>query len=149
MASRLSCAFYLFIDNLIAFGPETISFIEKYWYLTKLWAIFLQFKLSHFGSVEMKYFIGAQQTIIYRLVMRNLRYKAYFLILGLFWWEKSLCLQNRNKNLPHRVNLLGQLLFRDHAVKTFRALCTLKKGTAGIRPIYNINLMCDKASMAD
>ena len=36
------------------------------------------------GSIGLKFCMGVQQTIIYRLVMRNLSYDAYFSVL-IFW----------------------------------------------------------------
>ena len=75
-----------------------------------------------FGQIELKFFMGVQETIIYRLVMRNLRNDAYFLIfdfLGHFGRENGrvhhacpigMGPPNLTKMLAHWVDLLGQPL---------------------------------------
>ena len=75
--------------------------------------------------------MGAQETIIYRLVMRNLSY-AYFSFLS-FWtslagkWElatprapNGLGLPVLTKKLSHWVDLVGFPLSRNHVLEMFR-----------------------------
>ena len=54
------------------------SYGQKFWACPYLGIRFL--------PIGLKYFMGAQETIIYRLVMRNLSYKAYLLFL--FFWPQ-------------------------------------------------------------
>ena len=76
--------------------------------------------------------MGVQETIIYRLVMRNLSYATYFSVL-IFWATfggkmgvdttcapNGLGPSNPTKKLAHWMDLLGQPLFRNHVFEIFR-----------------------------
>ena len=74
--------------------------------------------------IGLKFLMGVQETIIYRLVMRNISYGAYFsfLIFLATFWEKmgvatiltpnDLGPPNPIKKLDHCVDLLGQPISR-------------------------------------
>ena len=72
------------------------------------------------GPIGLKYLMGVQETMIYRLVMRNLSYDAFiFDFLGHFLRENgrapnSLWPPNPTKKLAHWVDLLGQPLSLGH-----------------------------------
>ena len=84
------------------------------------------------GPIGLKFFIGGQETIIYRLVMRILCYDAYFSVL-IFWATfggkvgvattralNGLRPPNQTKTLAHLVDLLGQPLSQNHIFEIFR-----------------------------
>ena len=79
-----------------------------------------------------KFFMGIQETIIYRLVVRNPNYDTYFsflMFLATFGMKMGkatthtlygLGLPNPTKNLAHQVDLLSQPLSRNHDFEIFR-----------------------------
>ena len=75
-----------------------------------------------FWPIELKFFMGTQETIIYRLVLKNLGFGPY-LLFSIFWvltkgvapqWP-----QNPTKKLTHLVEILGHLLSRNHVSNFF------------------------------
>ena len=101
--------------------------------------------------------MGTQETIIYRLVMRNHSFGPY-LPFSIFWALRGpkkgrgptrtgmgLGPQNLTIKLAHWVDLLGQLLFRNHDFEIWRPEPPpLKSRTCKIKvrsPYYNIKLM--------
>ena len=82
-----------------------------------------------FGPIAVKFFMGAQKTSVYRIVIKNPSYDAYFssfLMRKCVWWPRAplpsigLGPPNTNKNLAYRVHLLGQLLSRNHVFLNFQ-----------------------------
>ena len=95
--------------------------------------------------------MGAQETIIYRLVMRNPSYDANFSFLIFFLCAtfggkmdvaatrapyNGLRPQNPTKMLTHRVDLLGQPLSRKHVFEIFRGKPPLN------RRIFDVTFIC-------
>ena len=78
--------------------------------------------LVFFWPIELKFFMGTQETIIYRLVLKNLGFGPY-LLFSIFWvLTKGVAPQgpqNPTKNLTHLVEILGHLLSRNHVSNFF------------------------------
>ena len=75
-----------------------------------------------FWPIELKFFMGTQETIIYRLVLKNLGFGPY-LLFSIFWvLTKGVAPQgpqNPTKKLTHLVEILGHLLSRNHVSNFF------------------------------
>ena len=75
-----------------------------------------------FWPIEQKFFMGTQETIIYRLVLKNLGFGPY-LLFSIFWvLTKGVAPQgpqNPTKKLNHLVDILGHLLSRNHVSNFF------------------------------
>ena len=105
--------------------------IANFWYLTKFSPnkafipIFGHKVFGHnspiCGPIGLKILMVTQETIIYRLVMRNQSYNAYFWFLATFGTKMGVAttcalnvlgLQDPTKRLAHWVDLLGLSLSR-------------------------------------
>ena len=77
-----------------------------------------------FWPIGLKFFMGTQETIIYRLVLKNLGFGPY-LVCSIFWaLTKGVALQvwgfkKPIKKLTHLMDLLGHLLSRNHVSNFF------------------------------
>ena len=72
-----------------------------------------------FWPIELKFFMGTQETIIYRLVLKNLGFGPYLLFLGPHKGRCPTGASKPTKNLTHLVEILGHLLSRNHVSNFF------------------------------
>ena len=107
-------------------------------------------------------FMVAQKTIIYRLVMRNLSYEAYFSVL-IFWATfggkmgvattrapNGLGPLKTTKKLAQRVSLLGhEPIFRNHVFEIFRGEPPLNEKQKIIFYLTIIRSLCEHCSIFD
>ena len=113
---------------------KNIDFWPKNGAHAHIWAYAFFHNSAISGPIGLKFFMGVQDTIIYRLVMRNLSYNAYFSVL-IFWATfggkmgvattrapNGLGPPHPTKKLDHWMELLGQPLSRNHVFAIFIAV---------------------------